>query len=149
MDTLYEGGARVPFIIHWPGITQPGATNHSVVQSTDLFPTLVEIVGGNPRHYRDLDGISLLSTIKENSVLKRGEPIYGYRAYEDLYASVRAGDWKLLAYRSGLLKLYNVTRDIKEQSDLAQAHPEKVAELRAKLIEWEKEMDVVTYSGVQ
>ena len=37
IDTLYEGGARVPFIFHWPGVTQPGAKNNSVVQSTDLF----------------------------------------------------------------------------------------------------------------
>jgi arylsulfatase A-like enzyme len=26
IDTLYEGGARVPFIFHWPDITQPGAS---------------------------------------------------------------------------------------------------------------------------
>jgi arylsulfatase A-like enzyme len=149
VDTLYEGGARVPFIFHWPGVTQAGAKNSSIVQSTDLFPTLVEIAGGDTGQYQDLDGISLLSTLKENSELKRSEPIYGYRAYEDLYASVREGDWKLLAYRSGIVKLYNIPQDIKEQNDLAPSFPEKVTELKAKLINWEKEMDVVKYSGVQ
>ena len=119
------------------------------MQSTDLFPTLVEIAGGNPSQFKDLDGVSLLSTIKENSTLVRGEPIYGYRAYEDLYASVRDGDWKLLAYRSGKLALYNVATDIKEEKDLAKTHPDRVAELKAKLVEWEKEMGVVEYSGVQ
>ncbi len=147
-DTLYEGGARVPFIVYWPGVTQPG-TNSSIVQSTDLFPTLIEIAGGDVSKYSNLDGVSLLKTIKENSELKRGEPIYGYRAYEDLYGSVREGDWKLLAYRSGTLKLYNIADDKEEKNDLAATHPEKVAELKAKLIDWEKEMDVVQYSGVQ
>ncbi|MCK5172023.1 MAG: sulfatase-like hydrolase/transferase, partial [Planctomycetes bacterium] len=35
IDTLYEGGARVPFIFHWPSVTQ-SAKNNSIVQSTDL-----------------------------------------------------------------------------------------------------------------
>ena len=88
-------------------------------------------------------------TIKENCQLNRGEPIYGYRAYEDLYVSVREGDWKLLAYRSGTLKLYNIADDIGEKNDLAKTHPEKTAELKAKLINCEKEMGVENYSGVQ
>jgi len=148
-DTLYEGGARVPFIFHWPGVTQPETKNNSVVQSTDLFPTLVDIAGGDLSQFKDLDGISLLTIIKKNITLKRDEPIYGYRAYEDLYVSVRHQDWKLLAYRSGVLKLYDVAQDIKEEKDLAKAHPDKVKELTAKLIAWEKEMGVEKYSGVQ
>ena len=149
VDTLYEGGARVPFIFHWPGVTKDGSTNNSIVQSTDLFPTLVEIAGGDPAKYAPLDGVSLLPTIKNNSTLKRGEPIYGYRAYEDLYTSVRDGDWKLLAYRSGTLKLYNIANDIGEKDDLARKHTEKVQELKARLVKWETEMGVEKYSGVQ
>jgi arylsulfatase A-like enzyme len=149
IDTLYEGGARVPFIFHWPGVTQPGGKNHSIVQSTDLFPTLVEIAGGDPSEYEDLDGVSLLWTIKNNDTLDRGEPIYAYRAYEDLYASVRSGDWKLLACRSGTIKLFNVADDIQEENDLAETHPDKTKELLTKLVDWEKEMGVEKYSGVQ
>jgi arylsulfatase A-like enzyme len=149
IDALYEGGARVPLIVHWPSVTQSDAKNNSVVQSTDLFPTLVEIAGGDPAQYKNLDGISLLRIIKDDSTLERGEPIYGYRAYEDLYASVRYQDWKLLAYRSGTVKLYNVATDIKEENDLAKSHPEKVKALLAKLVNWEQEMGVAKYSGVQ
>ena len=148
-DTLCEGGARVPFIVYWPGVTTAGATNNSIVQSTDLFPTLVEIAGGNTSKYSDLDGVSLLSVIRENSALKRGEPIYGYRAYEDLYASVRDGDWKLLVCRSGKLSLYNIDADEREQNDVAAANPARVENLKAKLIAWEKEMGVEKYSGVR
>jgi len=147
-DTLYEGGARVPFMIKWPGVTK-AAENQSVVQSTDLFPTLVEIAGGDPSQYKDLDGVSLVEALRANNVLERGEPLFGYRAYEDLYASVREGDWKLLAYRSGTLKLYNVTRDIGETTDLAAKHPRRVKSLTKKLQRWEQEMNVESYSGVQ
>lgn len=148
-DTLYEGGSRVPFIFHWPGVTKAGSTNNSVIQTTDLFPTLVQLAGGDPVRFKNMDGVSLLSTIKNNSTLHRGEPIYGYRAYEDLYASVREGDWKLLAYRSGKLNLYDLANDIGETNDLAIANSAKVGELKAKLASWERKMGVEKYSGIQ
>ena len=149
IDTLGEGGARVPFIVSWPGITKPASQNHSIIQTTDVFPTLVELAGGDPDQYKDLDGVSLLSTIRENDLLDRGVPIYGYRAYEDLYTSVREGDWKLFAYRSGKTELYNVASDISEVNDLADKYPARVKALTQKLIAWEKEMEVDQYSGVQ
>lgn len=148
-DTLYEGGARVPFIFHWPGVTDAGGSNRSVVQSTDLFPTLVEIAGGDPGSYQPLDGVSLVDTIRKNGRLVRGDAVFGYRAYEDLYASVRQGGWKLLAYRSGLLRLYNINEDVREQHDLAAANPEKLQQLKKRLIRWEIEMGVQQFSGIQ
>ena len=148
LDTLFEGGARVPFIVYWPGVTKP-TRNNSIVQSTDLFPTLVEIAGGDPSIYPELDGVSLLDVIRENSVLDRGEPLFGYRAYEDLYISVREGDWKLMGYRSGRLELYNLAEDIKEVYNLTLRHPERVDRMKKMLIEWEKKMGVYKYSGFQ
>lgn len=47
------------------------------------------------------------------------------------------------------MKLYNISKDIKEKNNLPKAHPEKVKELRAKLAEWERDMGVEKYSGVQ
>ena len=149
IDTLGEGGARVPFFVNWPGVTKAGAKNQSIIQTTDLFPTFVEIAGGDPANYEDLDGVSLVSTLKENSILNRGKPLFAYRAYQDLYASVRDGPWKLLACRSGKLNLYNVENDRYEQKDLAETKPEMVAELVKKLVAWEKEMGVEEYSGFQ
>ena len=149
VDTLCEGGARVPFIVNWPGVTPSGKTNKSIIQTTDIFPTLVELAGGDPAKYKDLDGVSLISILRNNSELKRGEPIYGYRAYQDLYVSVREGPWKLLAYRSGKVNLYKVESDRYEQNDLDETRPEKVKQLVTKLIAWEKEMGVAQYSGVR
>ena len=149
VDTLCEGGARVPFIVSWPGVTEHSTSNHSITQTTDIFPTLVEIAGGDPADFENLDGVSLLTTIKDNSTLERDKPIYGYRAYEDLYVSVRQGPWKLLGYRSGKLCLYNVEEDRSEQHDLAEENPDKVQQLLKELRVWEKEMGVEEFSGVQ
>ena len=147
-ETLFEGGARVPFFFYWDRVTQPNSINNSVVQSTDLFPTLIDIAGGDASKYQNLDGVSLWPTIKRNKPLAQ-RLLYGYRAYEDLYASVRDGDWKLLAYRSGKMKLFNIAKDITEHNDLANEKPRKVKDLVDKLIQWEKEIGVDEYSGVQ
>ena len=148
-ESLCEGGARVPFIVHWPGVTQPGTQNDSIIQTTDLLPTLVEIAGGDVSKLTGLDGVSLKTVIANNDTLQRGEPIFGYRAYEDLYASVRADDWKLLAYRSGALELYNIAKDIAEENDVLKDHPELAQDLVKKLKLWEQEMGVEEFSGVQ
>ncbi len=148
-DTLCEGGARVPMIMHWPGVTKAGSKDHSLVQSTDLFPTLVEIAGGDPAKFEDLDGVSLLPLIRGDGPLERAAPLFGYRAYEDLYASVREGDWKLLAYRSGKVSLYNIPQDDAEQNDVAAANSAVVKTLTEKLAAWEKQVNVEQYSGVQ
>ncbi|MCC4212001.1 sulfatase [Leeuwenhoekiella parthenopeia] len=147
-ETLFEGGSRVPFFFYWPGVTTPKTKNPSIVQSTDIFPTLIEIAGGDVSKYENLDGISLMSTIKNGNSLQRG-PIYGYRAYEDLYVSVRDNDWKLLAYRNGKIELFNIANDIKESNELSKKHPKKVNELLKELKLWEKQMGVESYSGVQ
>jgi arylsulfatase A-like enzyme len=149
VDTLCEGGARVPMMIHWPGVTMPRIDKANLVQSTDLFPTMVEMAGGDPSQYENLDGISLLSTIKDNKNVDRGEPLFGYRAYQDLYASVREDDWNMLAYRDGRISLYNIAEDIEEKNDLSVKHPEVTGKLIKKLVDWEKRMGVEEYSGVQ
>ncbi len=110
---------------------------------------MVEIAGGNPAEYENLDGVSLLPTIQNNSTLERGEPIYGYRAYEDLYISVREGDWKLLGYRSGKLELYNVVKDRSEQNNLLEKRPNRVKRMLKKLKAFEVEMGVELFSGFQ
>lgn len=146
-ETLFEGGSRVPFFFYWKGITKLNSKNIEAVQSLDLFPTLVEIAGGKTNKYPNLDGVSLLPAIKYNKSLKK-RTLFGYRAYEDLYASVRDGDWKLLAYRSGKTELFNIAKDWKEESNLIQSEPKMELKLKKKLLKWEKHLDIDNYSGV-
>jgi len=132
-ETLYEGGARVPFFFHAPGVTSAQWVSE-VVQSTDLFPTLVDLAGGMVDNYQDLDGVSLMPIIKEKKSLAP-RTIFGDRAYEDLYVSARKGDWKLLAYRSGATQLYNIKEDMPETTDLANERPDIVKSLISEIIE--------------
>lgn len=41
--TSYEYGLRVPFIVKWPGIVQPGTRSEALVSFVDLMPTFLDV----------------------------------------------------------------------------------------------------------
>jgi arylsulfatase A-like enzyme len=49
---------------------------------------------------------------------------------------VRNGDWKLVTDGQDRTELYRLPDDWSEQHNIAQEHPEKLAELTAKLTAW-------------
>ncbi|MFG0297662.1 MAG: sulfatase [Maioricimonas sp. JB045] len=71
---MYEGGLRVPGLIEWPAkITEPMTSDVHTVTS-DMLPTLCDIVGVDVPQ-RPLDGIGLLPLI-EGKMTERPEPIF-------------------------------------------------------------------------
>jgi arylsulfatase A-like enzyme len=93
---LYEGGARIPFIVNWPGVVSPGSTTSEPVLTTDVFPTILDAAGGKVSDYQKLDGVSLMPLLTSKGKLNRDQIVL-YRSYEDQYASIRSGKWKLIA----------------------------------------------------
>ena len=63
---IWEGGHRVPLIIHWGDDSEanskikPGSVSEQVVGLHDLVPTFCEIAGVKPDEDQILDGVSLL-----------------------------------------------------------------------------------------
>ncbi len=47
------------------------------------------------------------------------------------------------------MRLYNIAKDLQEKNDLAESQPARVKEMLVRLVDWEKEMGVEEYSGVQ
>src|SRR4030095_6973556 len=45
---LYEGGLRIPLIVRWPGRIKAGVVTAAPVINTDLMPTLLDLLGGEP-----------------------------------------------------------------------------------------------------
>jgi arylsulfatase A len=59
--TMQEGGALVPLIVYWPGVTPKGKVCEDLVDSTDYLPTFAEIAGVSlPKDIR-FDGRSLVA----------------------------------------------------------------------------------------
>ena len=60
---IYEGGLRVPAILEWPDrIPQPGISGFPC-NTSDFYPTLLEIAGVRMKNQPPLDGKSLLPLI--------------------------------------------------------------------------------------
>lgn len=133
---LFEGGARVPFLASWPGRIRAGSTCSDPISLTDVFPTLVEVAGGDPSAFPGLDGRSLWPVLQERSRPARDQLIL-YRSYDNQYAAVVEGPWKLIAHRDGHHELYHVLDDIGERSDRATAEPVVTARLARHLGAWE------------
>lgn len=151
--TLYEGGQKVPFIMKWTGVIKEGGEIKSNVQTTDIFPTICEITGSNPKKYKGLEGLSLLSILKDDKPLDRSY-IFAFRSYDAQYASVLSKDnWKLIAYRDGRNELYKVDEDISEERNLAESNPQITKTLLEALKNWEKGIGVYDllqkYNGIK
>ncbi len=136
-NTLGEGGARVPFIIKYPGVTKPNTVTNTPIQTIDVFPTLMEIASGKEKCNKDIQGKSLMPILEGGDLKDRN--LFFFRSYEDQYAAVMNGDWKLIKYHSGLYKLFNVSVDEGEQKDLIKVELKKAKQLKKALQKWEKE----------
>jgi arylsulfatase A-like enzyme len=143
---LYEGGARIPFIIYWPNVTRAGSSSTEPVSTVDIFPTLLAMAGGSIADYPDLDGKCLTPLLTQTGGIDR-DAIYLYRSYEDQYAYVRAGDWKMIGYRSGKVELFNLRNDLSEAVECSKENPDIVTVLKKKLYNWETRMGVEEVSG--
>jgi len=72
--SIYEGGLRVPAIIEWPSrITSPRVTNVPG-NTTDIYPTILELAEIQPESQPVLDGISLVQII-DGKTMERPSPM--------------------------------------------------------------------------
>lgn len=141
--SAYEGGVRVPWIVHWPGVTKPGTTSDAPVITCDLYPTLVEACGLKVPATHTVDGASLVPVLKGGKALDRDAIYWHYPHYHPggatPYSAARFGDWRLVEFfETGKVELYNLKDDIGEKTDLAASEPKRTAELQAKLKAWRK-----------
>ena len=60
---IYEGGLRVPALLEWPDRIEGPAITNFPANTSDIYPTLLDMVGLEMSDDRPLDGISLLSLI--------------------------------------------------------------------------------------
>ncbi len=128
---LYEGGVRVPAIAKWPGVIKPGRETDHVSGFQDIMPTFAELVG---TQCPETDGISMLPTL----LGKRGQQKHAHLFWEFYEGggkqAVLKGKWKgirldTIRKPDGPIELYDISKDISEQTDLASEHPDIVANM--------------------
>ncbi len=142
--SAYEGGVRVPLIVKWPGVTQPGSVCHTPVISPDFYPTLLALAGVAPSNEM-VDGENLGPLLRQTGTLKRDAIYWHYPHYHPGGASphgaIRQGDYRLVEfYEDHHVELYNLKDDLGETRDLAARLPEMTAALRQKLHAWRQQV---------
>lgn len=138
--SMYEGGTRVPLAISWPGKIKAGTVNHqAIVSSVDIYPTLMDLCGIEPKSNLNFDGISIKPALMGKTIER--DEIYCHfphyiKATDNVPSTyVRKGNWKLIKHycdnedQSDRFELFNLHTDIGERLDVSSAYPEKVKEL--------------------
>lgn len=130
---LYEGGIRVPLLAWWPGAIAPGSTTDLQTTQYDLMPTFADI-GGQPITDA-MDGISIFPTLRGQAKKQPKREYLYWEFYErGPQQAVHLGEsWK--AYRAkgakGEWELYDLSKDVGEQSNLAEQFPEIISRVEA------------------
>jgi uncharacterized sulfatase len=153
-----EGGIRTPIMFSWPNGGLEPAKRSEVVSSIDLFPTVLAAAGA--RIPDDVPGVNLLNNLQRRLPIKRSG-IFGEGFAHDiadiknpeaslLYRWRIEGKWKLLLTYDGEVnryksshprtekrpQLFDLSKDPHEKKNLAEQHPEVVADLAAKITTW-------------
>ncbi len=142
----YEGGIRVPLIVHWPGRTRGNSLSHAIVTGTDYYPTLLEMLGMPAMPKQHVDGKSFVPALNEQDY-ERGAvywhfPHYSNHGYQSPGGAIRLGNYKLLEYyENGTVQLFDLENDLGETRDLSKRLPEVTQKLRNKLHAWRKMVD--------
>ena len=158
---LWEGGIRVPFIVRWPGHTEPGGVSETPVSGIDLLPTLCELAGVALPDGVEIDGTSFSSAFDDLEV-DRSTPLvwHHYKAWGGPRMVLRDGKFKLAGYWDGPeivrtdsstmrpgdlelirtaelvhFELYDLKADPGERHDVSSQHPEVVARMKTAMLE--------------
>tara|TARA_R110002073_G_scaffold336493_2_gene534082 strand:+ start:54220 stop:55749 length:1530 start_codon:yes stop_codon:yes gene_type:complete len=146
---LYEGGLRVPCVLHWPDQIQAGRISRVPACATDIAPTLVDLLDlPDDSLIKPVDGISLLPLIQgvgEAVVSLREKPI-GFRFRGK--SAVVDNRWKLIREtrkQKGKSvtseQLYQLDEDVSESKEVTGDYPEIASRLSEWLAEWNDSVD--------
>lgn len=143
---LYEGGIRVPLIVHQPGKFEGGQWCSAVVESADFLPTLCELTANETPS--KIDGLSFAPLLKSPANEREGKTLYWHYPFNVIvknpengfplspHSAIREGDFKLIWDWHGPVRLYNIEADPFEKSELSEENPEQAAALLSKLQHW-------------
>ena len=93
--TTFEGGARVPCVMRWPGTIPAAKTCREVAATIDLLPTFAALCGAELSPDRIIDGKDISPLMRDENGAKSPHEAYYYYWGRRLQA-VRSGKWKLI-----------------------------------------------------
>ena len=150
--TTFEGGQRVPFLIRGPGIPA-GTVCTELAGTIDILPTIAALTGKPLPAGKKVDGLDVSSLWMGKAKESPRKEFLHYTSRGDLQG-IRQGSWKLLVKtqrgrrnqnrsapaNSGQILLFDLSKDLGEQNNLADQHPDLVKKLRQRMEALDKEI---------
>ena len=142
--SLYEGGIRLPGIMHWPGRIPAGQVLNAPCASMDIFPTFLQIAGGDSSDY-EIDGIDILPYVADGAVPQERTLFWEMGKQ----TAVRRGDWKLVldgqlvegAPAEDAVHLANLETDMGERHNAKDEQPELTVQLQTEAQNWRADIE--------
>ena len=130
----YEGGMRVPCIMHWKGKVPAGSSCDEIAATIDLLPTIAGLSGAEMPNDRTIDGKDIWPLIAGKKGAQTPHEIYFFYKGNKL-ESARQGKWKLRrsGKKSQPVELYDLASDISESKNLAKENEILVNEMINKM----------------
>jgi arylsulfatase A-like enzyme len=134
---LYEPSMRVPLIIVYPPAVEAGLIINDQVQTIDIMPTILHLLGLPP--VDGMQGVLLPLSAGEASAQTAafGHTFPEQKEPRGEKYSVRQGGWKYIQTpQADLAELYNLTTDPGEINNLVNVETAIAQQLEAELSEW-------------
>ena len=137
--TTFEGGQRVPCVMRGPGIPA-GTVCDELTGTIDLLPTIAAITGKPLPKEKKIDGLNVSGLWKGTEKNSPRTEFLHYTSRGDL-EGIRSGKWKLLIKKPRRnpnnkppeVFLFDLSKDLGEQNNLADAKSVVVRDLRARM----------------
>jgi arylsulfatase A-like enzyme len=151
--TIFEGGTRAAAFATWPGRIPAGQRIRQPMHMVDWYPTLIKQAGGSLEQKLPVDGLDVWPMLTKQAASPH-DAILSVSTQGPSRAAVRMGEWKLIvdggaadiappgkkkgkkaAGKYEAVALYDLSADPSEAKNLAEAQPERVKAMRARLAE--------------
>jgi arylsulfatase A-like enzyme len=133
---IYEGGLRVPAMLEWPARLKKPQVSNAPCCTSDIYPTLLEIVGVRVPNQAPLDGVSLVP-LMEGEVKARPRPI-GFWSYPASGIATPSAKWM-----AELLDVQKISKDAviasrlyTDAGDISKQYPEDSFPGHAAWLDW-------------
>lgn len=144
--SAFDGGARIPALVHWPRRIQQPSMSREVVSQIDWFASFAKLVGRQIPEGAAPDSRDALEAWISG---KADQPLHIITQAANKTLAIRQGCWKYIEPKKGpkmimwgpevetgnceVDQLYNMDEDPGETNNVAAQHPEIVARLKALL----------------
>ncbi|MEM7143786.1 MAG: arylsulfatase [Verrucomicrobiota bacterium] len=142
----HEGGTHVPAFWRWKGVLGEGVDIPALTAHIDLFKTFADLAGAKiPKKTQDIDGTTMLPLLEKPNAEWPDRHLFVHRGRWDKGAdpneskfdgcAVRTQRWRFVNNE----ELYDISNDPYEDNNVADQHPEVIAELRKVYDQWWEE----------